>query len=143
VRDITTATLDAWVAQSGLDSFVPYLPKAISVDNSVARKEVLAWLVKHQATFTKAADVKTLIKPVIVCLQDRTPEVMQLVFLEEYKTLTHIIFRFAIRLSWFWPNCLPGSDLRQSSCIATTLNKPPRCKLWVYSRSSWNSNEPH
>jgi cytoskeleton-associated protein 5 len=49
MREIVTKTLDAWLVQVHLEPFLPFLPSAITAEGSVARKEVLAWLLTHKS----------------------------------------------------------------------------------------------
>eukprot|EP00698_Gefionella_okellyi_P019769 TRINITY_DN610_c0_g2_i2.p1 TRINITY_DN610_c0_g2~~TRINITY_DN610_c0_g2_i2.p1 ORF type:complete len:1667 (+),score=555.77 TRINITY_DN610_c0_g2_i2:217-5001(+) len=78
IRDAATAALDAIAAEAGFDQFFGYLPGAMAVDAPMGRKDALSWMIKFlPAVDPKQHDVQVLIKPILVCLEDKSGEVRQ------------------------------------------------------------------
>jgi len=78
IRDSISNTLDLWQVEVTMDAFIPYLPKPMTNENGLARKEALTWVVSHLEHFSKDSDLRSLLKPAFIDIMDKTPEVRRL-----------------------------------------------------------------
>mmetsp|Transcript_41681 Transcript_41681/g.67622 ORF Transcript_41681/g.67622 Transcript_41681/m.67622 type:complete len:1327 (-) Transcript_41681:170-4150(-) len=74
VRDAALAAMDKFVEALTFTAVLDYVPKYMTVEASVGRAALLQWLSKFFNSNEKF-DLQPLVKPLIMCLQDKTVDV--------------------------------------------------------------------
>jgi hypothetical protein len=74
VRTAATEALDCIAPETGLESLLPHIAEALKPDGPILRKDLLLWLAQRFKVDTKVTKdgVSQLLKPVILCLNDRS-----------------------------------------------------------------------
>lgn len=77
VRTAATEALDSIVPETGMESLLPHIAEALKPEGPILRKDLLTWLgpkLKADSKVTKEG-VSQLLKPLILCLNDRSGDV--------------------------------------------------------------------
>ncbi|GAM20323.1 hypothetical protein SAMD00019534_034980 [Acytostelium subglobosum LB1] len=75
IRDAALTLMTQLVEVQGLDIFIIPISALLLQESATSRKEALAWLVNYLSMLRSTAELTNLIKPIIVCLQDKSAEV--------------------------------------------------------------------
>jgi len=74
VRTAATEALDSIAPETGLESLLPHVAEALKPEGPILRQALLLWLAQRLKLDTKVTKegVAQLLKPVILCLNDRS-----------------------------------------------------------------------
>eukprot|EP00742_Colponemidia_sp_Colp-10_P006163 GILJ01006597.1.p1 GENE.GILJ01006597.1~~GILJ01006597.1.p1 ORF type:complete len:2140 (-),score=355.52 GILJ01006597.1:90-6284(-) len=93
LRDDALQCLDKWTATVSFEHVFSYLPPSLVPDSPEVRTELLTWMLKFKSSFPKC-DMKSLVKPILACLQDRAPNIRGLA--EQLLAETVAVVGFAV-----------------------------------------------
>ena len=69
--------MDKWAEHVCPEVIINNLPGQIALDNPESRTEALKWIIKQKDSI-KQSEVKDLVKPLVSCLSDKTPQIRAL-----------------------------------------------------------------
>lgn len=94
VRSVNLEAIESWKLAVGAESIMNLIGKIITPDNPEIRTCLLKFLIENKDAINKC-EVEQLIKPLVDCLQDKTPEIRKLtedVILEVMRVASHDSF---------------------------------------------------
>lgn len=77
VRNCTLEAIDAWKQAVGAESIINLIGKHITPDNPEIRTALIKFLIENKDSINKA-EFESLVKPLIDCACDKTPEIRKL-----------------------------------------------------------------
>ena len=78
VRADVVTTMDKWAEHTGAETVIGIGGALVIQDNPEMRSEMLKWVLKNKDAIKLVVEIKELVKPFLMCLNDKTPAIRAL-----------------------------------------------------------------
>jgi hypothetical protein len=70
--------MDKWAEHAGPEVVIAIGGPLVITENPELRSEMLKWIIKNKESIKKVVEIKDLVKPLVSCLNDKTPAIRNL-----------------------------------------------------------------